>query len=707
MMERRRIVWVLLGMVGLLLVALAAVELPGRAEPPTLVETERLEIGGGLVPQGWEPSPPVSVPTPARDGDDPGGGDSGTVAVVERHTIWRILFPYETLGESIRAALGDLVMEAAREVVTQAKEGINRLVETIVGVNEFTRGIQETRRDVWRVGIVIAGILMPLSFMAAVVASLKDGTSSVTGYANAREALLNWVIAAGAAVSSYFLLSKGIELSAAGMTAIFEGLLGRLSENFELGGSIVGSLVDTSYMLTPGIPQLFLAIFGMLMAAGLLISIGLALLAREVILVLAVGIAPVMLILGSIGPLRWLYGLWMKVTTVALLLGPTNAFLLGAGALLAQSAHQSVVSLGGLAGRIVGYLVALGILSVLIGLNTLIGKMVYGAVIEIAEKAWGGVMAMVNLAGIAVGAAVAPAVGGLVSGAGSSATTAAGLSAGRIASTAGSVGALNEASSGARAVGAIGQAIAASGLPGGRGFATGLNAGAAVDAHKQIKQGIADASQARVGRSMSEPWVSSELSMGKAISTASDGIHAELTASGTKGVLASSGISPQSAGERVDAAKDTTRNTMAVGERHGVSMLEGLRQLGVPGKVAQEAGVDYSRAAMKHIALGTASPYQPVPYRLLPRRITARDMDTAMRIVGVVQPPGMESVPSVDFLDNLVQTAFHRRVQLNEDPQETIRDAERAANLDRWMRNSFNQLPNPALAEGLRKRLGL
>lgn len=708
-MKKRRIGWMLMGMVGLLLVTLGAVELPAPAEPPTPARVEQMEVGGGLVSQGWELQPPLPTPTPASDDDDPGAGDdSGSVTVVERRTIWRILFPYETLGASIRAALIDIVMEAFREVVAQVTDGINQLVDTILGVNDFTQGIRDTRRDVWRVGIVIAGILMPLSFMTSVVAALKDGTSSVTGYASAREALLNWVIAAGAAVSSYFILSKGIELSAAAMRAIFEGLLGTLAENFSLGDFIVGSLVETAgYMLTPGIAQLFLAIFGMLLAVGLVISIGLALLAREVILILSVGIAPVMLILGSIGPLRWLYGLWMKVMTVALLLGPTNAFLLGAGAILALHAHQSVVSIGGLVGRIVGYLVALGILSVLIGLNTLIGKMVYGAVIEIAEKAWGGVMAIVNLAGIALGAAVAPAVGGMLGGAGASASTAAGLSAGRAASTTGTMGALTEASSGARAVSSIGRAIAASGLPGGRGIAAGLNAGAAVDAHKQIKQGIASASVGRAGKTMGEPWVSTELSMGKAISTASGGIHAELAASGTKGVLASSGISPESAGERVDAAKNTTLNSMAVGERHGVSMLEGLRQLGVPGKVAQDAGVDYSRATMKRIAFGTASPYQPVPSRLLPRRITARDMDTAMQIVGSVRPLGTESVPSVDYLDNLVQTAFHRRVQLNEDPQDTIRDAERAANLDRWMRDSFNRLPNPGLAEGLRKRLEL
>jgi hypothetical protein len=71
------------------------------------------------------------------------------------------------------------------------------------------------------------------------------------------------------------------------------------------------------------------------------------------------------------------------------------------------------------------------------------------------------------------------------------------------------------------------------------------------------------------------------------------------------------------------------------------------------------------------------------------------------------KPIGAEGVPSVDFLDNLVQTAFHRRVQLSEDPRDTVSDAGRAESLDDWMRGSFDGLPDKGLAAGLRERLGL
>lgn len=707
MNDNRRVGWALLGVVGVLLVALLALELPTRAEPPTPVPPAASETGGGMLPVTGQLKPPDPPPTPVDDGGDGGdgegdGGDTGTVKVVERHTIWRILFPYETLGASIRAALMDTVAEMGREVAAQAREAVNHLGSSVLQQEGM---FQDVRRDVWKVSIVVAGILMPLSFLVSVVAALKEGTSSVTGYASAREALLNWVIAAGAAVSSYFLLTKAIELATAGMGAIFEGLLGGISGSFNLGDHIIGTLIDAgTYVATPGLGQLFVLLFGMLLAVAVVLSIGLALLAREVILILAVGIAPIALILGGVGPLRWLSGLWMKITTTALLLGPANALLLGAGALLGIRAHQSGLSGGGLVDRILGYLVVLGIVSVLIGMNTLVGKMVYGAVIEIAEKAAHGVMAVVNLAGIAVGAAVAPAVGGMLGG--TAAATAG--SAGAGLSAAGGIGAIGEASSQMRAVSSIGQVVAATGLPGARGFSAGMNMGGALNAHSQVKQGIAQGAEARANGAAGEPWEKGELSMGRAIDTAHGDLKGELTAGGPKGILGASGISPEDASHRLEVGRQLNQNLMAVGEKHGVDMRVGLRQLGIGGTDAQAAGVAYARASMRETSFGVPSPFRnPVPARSLPNGMTARDLDTARQIVGAVRPHELRSAPSVEFLDNLVQTAFHRRTQLSEDPRQTVEDGTQATDLDRWMRVTYNNLPDRGRADGLRRGLGL
>ena len=693
----------LLMVVGVLLAAFVASEAASRAEPPTPAVLASGEMGGGVMPMGGElkPRDPPPTPTDDDDGGDDDGEDSGNVTVIERHTIWKILFPYETLGESIRAALIDTVVEMGRELATQAQQAVNRLGELAL---EQEGMFQDVRREVWRVSIVVAGILMPLSFMVSVGAALKDGTSSVTGYASAREALLDWVIAAGAAVSSYFLLTKAIDLATAGAIAIFSGLMHETSGSANLGDLILGGLITSGlYMATPGLGQLFIVLFGMLLAVALVASIGLAVLAREVILVLAVGLAPITLILGGIGPLRWLSGLWMKVTTTALLLGPANALLLGAGALLGMRAHQSGLGTAGLADRILGYLVALGIASVLIGLNTLVGKMVYGAVIEIAEKAGHGVMAVVNLAGMAVGAAVAPAVGGMIGGAGATVTATGGMGGGLGGS--GGMGAVAEASSQMRAVSSIGQGVAATGLPGARGFGVGMNMGGALEAHRQVKQGIAQAAEASVG---GDGWAKGDLSMGRAIETAHGDLRDEIAADGPRGVLGASGVSPDDALQRLEVGRQLSQNLVAVGERHGVDMREGLQQLGIRGTDAQAAGAAYVRASMRETALGITSPFRnPVPARSLPRQVTARDLETARQIVSAVRPHGLQRAPSVEFLDNLVQTAFLRRAQLNEDPRLTAEDASRAMDLDRWMGETYRSLPDRESADGLRRGLGL
>ena len=724
MNEKRRIGWIITSMAGILLVTLLAAELPVQDALPAqeMVRSNESiagEIGGGILPSsvGQEPPPPP----PGRPGEndeegdeDDEGGDVGTTTVVERHTIWRILFPYETLGDAVKTALVDIVDEMTNGLVSQIQDALNHLGRTVLQQEGM---FLDVRRDLWRVSIVIAGILMPLSFMISVGSALKDGTSSVTGYASAREAILNWVIAAGAAVSSYFILTKGIELASMSMVAIFEGLLGEINSSFNLGDNIIGSLILSGMMTaTPGLGQIFMSFFGMLLAVGLIASIGLALLAREVILLLIVGIAPITLILGSIGPLRWLSGIWTKITTVALILGPANALLIGAAAMLGMKAHQTGLSGGGITDRILGYLVALGILSVLIGLNTLIGKTVYGAVIEIAGKAMKGVMAVVNLAGIALGVAAAPAIAGMVGGTGAAAATGTAASTGTAATTTGGMGSVAEASSQMRLTNAIGQGIARTGLPGTKGFAAGLNVGGAAEAHKQVKQGIAQAAEAKESertarqdlKTRGEPWVESDLSMGAAIDTAHGELSESLSAGGTRGVLASTGIAPEDASMRLDYGTQFSRNLMGVAEKHGIDMQAGLRQLGYPGTNAQNAGTGYARSSISQAAFGHASPYKnPVPWRNLPQEFTAVDLDVSRQILSSARQHSYSHAPSEIMIDNVAQVAYQRRIQLNEAPYSIVNEATKAPDLNLWMRDSYNNLPDRSLAEDLRKGLGL
>lgn len=233
-----------------------------------------------------------------------------------------------------------------------------------------------------------------------------------------------------------------------------------------------------------------------------------------------------------------------------------------------------------------------------------------------------------------------------------------------------------------------------------------MNAGGSLAAHRQIKQGIADASGAGAAKGASEPWDNSEFSLPKAVATAGAGVQGEVEALGEKGTLGAMHLPLDYARARASAAGETFGRMMGVGERHGVDMLGGMRQMGVAGRSAQGAIEDYGRASIKNLAFGSGSPYSPIPYTQLPNQMTVRDLDTGARIMSRADP-GYAGVPSVEFLDSLAMTAYQRRVQLNEDPNRTINDASRAANLDSWMRQSFNQLPDKGMAGGLKELLGL
>ena len=720
MKERRRTLWLLIGMAGILTLTLLVSEYWSIPREPgdalTLAtETVQREIGGGYIramPFEGTPPPPTSQPGGGDDnpGGDTGDGDAGstTRTVVEKHTIWRILVPYETLGEAIKQTLINIVDEMTLGLVSQVQDAINHLGQTVLQKNGL---FQDVRRDLWRVSIIIAGILMPLSFMVSIGAALKDGTSSVTGYASAREAIINWVISAGAAVSSYFMLSKGIELASMSMVAIFEGLVGQINSTFNLGENVIGSLILSGMLVaSPGLGQIFLSFFGMLLAVGLGASIGLAFLAREVILLLVVGIAPITLILGSVGPLRWLSSLWLKITTIALLLGPANALLIGAAALLGLKAHQTGLSGEGIVDRILGYLVALGILSVLIGLNTLIGKTVYGAAIEIANKAMKGVTSVLNLAGIAAGLAAAPAIAGAVGGTGAAAM------AGSAGTASGGLGTAAEATSKLRLTNAIGQGIARTGIPGTKGFASGLNIGAAADAHQQVKQGIAQATESRdllqqareqtgsAGKPLSESDSPMESAMQSAYSEMSDRIKTGNPA----GLLASSRVSTEEASMRLDYGMQFTQNMMKVADKRGLDMSIGFRQLGFPDTNLKLAQAGYARISISQAARGIGSPYKnPIPFRDLPNNFTAVDLDAARQILSAGPTQNYNQPPTESLFDTVAETAYQRRIQLNEPPGRIVHDAGRASDVNQWMVDSYNQLPDRSLADDLRKGLGL
>jgi len=669
-----------------------------------------------VTPQPQTTEEPEEPDDEDDDDDDEEDSDDEPVTIIERRTIREILFPYENLSEGVQGALGDVIAKTANEANNQLIPVVNEIEDIVL--NNQDSLFAKIRGDVWRVTIVIAGILMPLTLVVSVGSALKEGAVSVTGYASAREALINWAIGVGAAASSFFLLSKAIELSINMQYAIRDGLASSIQENWNLGEQLIGGLINTgAILLVPKIAQIFLGFFAIFMAVGLVASIALALLAREVILLLAVGVAPIVLIGGTVRPLRWLSGLWTKVTTITLLLGPANFLLLGIAILVGAKANTA----GLLEGHFIGFMIALGVLSVLIGLNTLIGKMVYGAAIEVAQKAWKSTMAVINLAAMAAGFAVAPAIGGMIGGSTAAGSTIAGTgvamgtsaqatgiaSAGAVGKAANIYG---QATSQAQLTSSIGRAIASTNLPGARGFGAGLSTGGAANSYKQLTEGI------RAGITGGLPRVEGSFNAHEAVEAAQRELI-ERFAPGEKVSLGKGRFTSLKQAEgRIGEAGQVVKNSFAAMDDLGINRGMALAELGYyqHGGNLKSAAESFARTNTGAYALRGQSDYVMPKMGSYPpaERISGHDVQGAMDIIinqGVVGETG-GAPASPTLIAQLSRTIYHRRSQMRQSIPETVQSARyfnTQSELAQWMRSSYYSLPHRDRAADLAESLGI
>ncbi len=652
----------------------------------------------------------VATPDPEdpEEGDNPEEEEDveGTVTIIRERK--EILFPYERLQDGIQGALADTITSASDDTASELIPTISEIEDIVL--NNQDSIFAETRSSIWRVTIVIAGILMPLTLVVSVGAALKDGASSVTGYAGAREALVNWFVGVGAALGSYFLLNKAIELAIGAEHAVIDGVARAVNENWDIGAQLVGNLLNTGTIRLLPLPvQIFLGIFVFLLLVALVASIALAWLAREVLLLLLVGIAPLILVGGTIGPLRWLSGTWTKVTIVTLLLGPANYLLIGAASLTTTKANEA----GLLEGHFIGMLIALGVISVLLGLNGFAGKIVYGAVIEIAQKAWKTTMAIGQLAATAAGFVAAPAIGGALGGAAGAVGVGSGGLGPMAGGGAGALSTYGQVMSQAGVTRAIGQALSATGNPIARGFGAGLNIGAAKEARDQLS--------ARLGGT-GVPKVEGTFDKGNAIQDAQDDIIGKY-APGASGV--SSGQSPVTDDDFLNSVKaggELVDNTFSAMDNLGIDKNNALAELGYyqPGDNLQASATYFARANAGTYALGVHSS-TPVPDKsqvssrylntVSPNRITAHDVHGALDILVNKGVRGFGGgAPDPELITNMSRAVYHRRTQFGQDFRSIINSAQQsegASGLHSWMSETYSDLKNKGSASDLARYLGI
>jgi hypothetical protein len=346
---------------------------PGHSSP--IVSNE---MGGGELEKRQPPPSPIpdtqSTPAPTNDNE-----------TLTQETIKEIYFPYEGLSGGIKKALYELFLEM--EHGTRSKIG-STLYEFEENIPNYEQNLKDVRHSVWKVSISIAGVLATLILSLVVSIALKDGATSITGYAVIRESLLKWIIGVAAAASSFFLLEKTIDLSKAlesairsqfiksntdiihgiGVTQLANALIPSPAESIELGVLLL----------------IILIIFSILLLITYTTVLTVSWFATKVITIFVVAIAPIVLIIGVLPPFRWLQGLWVKITTIAFILWPMNLLMLGIFskviAIFISSENASIPN------TFFAYFIAVGVISIFIAINSIIGKLVYGSAIEIALK---------------------------------------------------------------------------------------------------------------------------------------------------------------------------------------------------------------------------------------------------------------------------------------------------------------------------------
>jgi len=640
---------------------------------------------------------PLPTPLPdERDGPDNEEKNGGK-------TIWQtiiqtIVFPFEKLAEGVRNALAELFSRTVEAAMEPMKEALDMAVAWLYP--------QDMLKDI---------------LMITVGSAMREGVTSITGYANAREALLNWLIGVGAAAASYFLIEKAIDLSGASSSAIRDSLGQAIADEWNLGDQLLGSIINLWALQSAGpLMQLFLGFFALITMIVVVSSIIMALLAREVILLLLVAVSPVIFIIGSMRPLRWLSGLWTKAMVVALLLGPVNFLLLAIFALIASKANASSSGLGG---AILGMLIGIGVISVLIALNSVIGKLVYGAAVEITQKAWRSTMGVLQLAAVAAGFAVTPAAAGLLGGAGGvdvgpvaagsplgagtaggSASTASTLggTTSRLAASSGlstAAGSFGKTKAVSNLASTIGNAMARSRNPLVRGFGQGIRLGNGADGLRSNRSNLP------------VPPADGPIDIAAGLSSASEELVNRFAASEST-AMARFGLPQAQARGIVDEGLHVSKNAFAAMDKLKIDKGVALRDLGYyRGGDMTGAVAGFGRVTAGRWALRNHSPYT-TPRPLVPPGpgIGGHDVQAALDIVSGPARAEGSIIATPSMISQLAMTVHQRRIQQGESLRAIVDEGilrKTHGELAAWMRDSYYNLPNRDLANDLGISLGI
>ena len=293
-----------------------------------LVGISTISISSAFAHPGKAPGPPPpwTPPTTPDPPEPPGDGDTGNnnTKTTVLTQIFKVMFDSSTLKDAIVNSIDSIFNDAVGNL-TASGSPFYKMGGEISEIVFETDKLEAIRLSSWKQLRKVAFALLPLTAALTIWASMKDGLYSVTGYANTFEAVAEFFVAIAIAMASYWLMEQSISLTKAFTLAIAESLSVDITGSVYAGMFIKPAALGIS---NPGL-SMILNILSFALVITYMGSVTIAFLAREVVLIMTVALAPVMIILGSVRPLGWLRGLWSKAFIVFLLLLPINVLTMG------------------------------------------------------------------------------------------------------------------------------------------------------------------------------------------------------------------------------------------------------------------------------------------------------------------------------------------------------------------------------------------
>jgi hypothetical protein len=455
------------------------------------------------------PTPAVTPqPTDSTTGNTGGDGTSssnGGDTIITQ--LWNIVvqFANDTIGSGINYALWSLSREASLALGPEVDKGVNISIHrmTTIGINDqstFVLGGEgvstteavspwwDTLYGAWSGVMVVSSFLLPVTLLATVIFALRGGMSSFTARADAKQALSDWLFSVAFAGASYFLLFQGFRASAA-----FTGYINQnfLTEVKLEGGGVVSLLtmfastglvmillkcLNALFILLPvgAVILIFLGFFFIIGIVTIFLAFALAALAKDVIIFIVVAVAPLVCILSAVPQFRWIFSAWFKVACGAIAIVPLTSMLWRIAGFMVVSTLNKTSPLE-VWDCFYSILLWVGFASIIVGIYGFVGKLVYAAAIEVAQKAAKATSDTVGLAVKAAGLTTGASLAGLSSASASSSSTGGGDTASANSPDSGGGG--RTASSLNSAPSALASFMKSSGLPLISDFGAGLESG--------------------------------------------------------------------------------------------------------------------------------------------------------------------------------------------------------------------------------------